>query len=255
MLDQLKRYLDMGLISHFHRAYNLFRRPTAYILMALAIAGQFLNVGILPSAALLALGIIVLELLFDLHKTLQSQTPTTTLFNDFYDASRAMTIEINRVLDLKNKITICALGMSMGHGWSFLRGTLEPLLHNGRNVEVELNIAMLDPSWHEIDKLNPSWKDRAGANLAEINRFITDSRELMDRYSWSINIHTYRHMPNWHGVCINNDKLFLSHCYWKRGYLTGAENIYERINRDDGAHESSRVSHFMSWFERAFNET
>jgi hypothetical protein len=149
----------------------------------------------------------------------------------------------------KREIHIRALGMSMGHAWQFLVGTLLPILLDNNKQRVILEIAMLDSNWSELPKINPDWISRSAANLKEINRFIEDNKEKLTKKGWSIKVYTYDYVPNWHGILLDEDILFLSSCFWTGKKLSGGENQYELITPTEGASEQFKIRQFKSWFD------
>lgn len=230
--------------------YRAIRRPMAWVLVVVAAASPLAPIPEIQIAALGALGLIILELLFELHKQV-TQEKDVVVFSEFYEVSLALRGAIADRLHGNQRVCIRALGMSMGHAWPFLANTLVPILERDGRQVVDLQIAMLDAQWDRLEDLNPAWADRVGGNYRQILRFANEHRTLLERKGWRVSVHRYSHMPNWHGILIDQDLLFLGTCYWKSGLLTGGENQYELFRASESELATHRIEQFLSWFEFA----
>ena len=137
----------------------------------------------------------------------------------------------------------------MGHAWQFLVSTLLPILLDNNKQKVVLEIAMLDSDWSELPKINPDWVSRSATHFKEITRFIEDNEEILTKKGWEIKIYTYRYVPNWHGILVDKDMLFLGSCFWTGKKISGGENQYELITPTEGVSEQFKIKQFKSWFE------
>lgn len=237
-----------SLADIFRAAYAGAKKPTAFLLVVLAGVGSVLPMIELQVAALVACGAIALEVLFDLRKSV-SRLFVPHVFADFFETTAAMRDEILSRLDHDRRVTIKAMGLSMGHAWPFLINSLTNRFRAG-SEKIDLQIAMLDPSWPELTWVNPDWAARARTNIDEIERYAELLRPVLTSSGSTISLSVYAYMPNWHGVLINDEVLFLSTCFWRNGCLTGAENRYELLFASDPHLGAPRTSQFRSWFDR-----
>lgn len=234
--------------------YRKLRRPIAFALVIIAVFPRIVPIPNVQLAALVALGLIIFETLLEIQKQLTSDKPAR-VFPNFYSVCQEINQAIVKRLERRSEIHIRALGMSMGHAWPFFANTLQPLLSENRKQKVTLEIAMLDSRWAELDSVNPDWLARSKTNCDEIQRFVEERRAQLEKKRWSVTVHLYRHMPNWHGVMIDEDILFLSTCYWDQDKLVGADNLYERFDKNADEVSSRRISEFTSWFGRIRNNS
>jgi hypothetical protein len=230
-----------------HRAYERLKKPAAYAFVGLALLGAVVQSMPLQVAALGALGVLILETLFAIRKHIE-ELETPRVFADFFETTAAMRSEMLRRLERNGSLRVRAMGMSMGHAWPFFMNTLAPLLRDGKHA-ISLDIAMLDADWPDLVALNPGWVSRAKANADDIARLGASVSVAMQGSGSSLGLSLYRHMPNWHGVLIDDDLLFLSTCFWQGGTLTGAENRYELLSNGDPLLGAPRITQFRSWFD------
>jgi hypothetical protein len=237
-----------SLVTYLRRGYTSIKRPLAFLLILTVIIGSIVPIPAIQIAAIGLLGIIILETLFDIQSKFISKD-RRVVFAEFFEASNFMKQVILSRVERNQCVQIRALGMSMGHAWPFLTNTLTPLLDREMRQTVELHIAMLDGNWEELSRINPDWSSRAKTNLSEILRFINSHEKRLAAKEWTVTVHQYRHMPNWHGILIDDDLLFLSVCFWRNNRLTGAENGYELLSASDESLGRHRIAQFKTWFE------
>lgn len=238
-----------GFSDTLRKIYGAIKRPLAIAMVVIVVLADLVPVPVAQTTALGVLAIIMVEILFDIHKQL-TEANIPRIFPDFISAAVAMRDAILEALSRKQSVRIRALGMSMGHAWPFLSSVLLPVLQSQEQKVVHLEVAMLDGHWDELARLNPYWAVRANAHHDEIVRFVESNREKLLNKGWRVDIYRYRHVPNWHGILLDDDKLFLSTCSWKDDILMGAENQYEFLLSSDRELGLYRIGQFISWFER-----
>ncbi len=233
-------------------AYYRMRQPMAYLLVVVAVGLNWLPVPGLQVAALTALALILMQLLFEVHDA-ASAIPSPRSFLDFFAAQPLMREYIQRSLDRNAQVSIKGLGVTMQHAWPLLETMLLPVLDNGRVRNVHVELAVLDPEWPDLNRLNASWKTRIQGNVDSISlaQSILSTR-LKDK-SWRLELYKYRHMPNWHGFMIDEQYLFMGTCVWRDGVLTGGENRYELFEVSDQFGGTERIRQFNIWFEYCKN--
>ena len=237
----------------FKKAYARIRLPFAYVLLALAIVPQFTpvptSVGI---AAISTLGFILLASIFSIEDRLTS-SETVDRFREFYDVATEMRESVLRRA-LRHGVDIRALGMSMGHAWTFTSGLMDSLASDTNVKHVRVTIAMLDPDWPSLIELNPAWPERTRMHRLSILQYFADHADLVNRRDWQFELRLYRHTPNWHGISLDGEVLFLSTCSWRNGHLVGGENEYERFQRGVGGARTDRAFElFDTWFAHTSN--
>ena len=229
--------------------YERSRKPLAIILVILAVLLRVIPGLGTPAmlGALAASAVIIISMLFEIHKEVTERS-INTVYPDFYEASMDMRAAISKAADRDNRLTLRWLGMSMGHAWPFLLNTLNPLMNGRRPIQTRVELAFLDFEWPELETINPQRIETAKANFESVNRFRQDHQPVLAEKGWSIDAWLYRHMPNYHGLLINERELFLSTCGWQEMKLSGAGNPYERFSTNDGFGKK-KVELFQQWFE------
>ena len=229
-------------------AYLKVRKPLAFVLVIVAFAMRFVSIPVVQDAVLVALGIMVIQMLFELHDRITA-TERPRIYKEFFDATLQMRSCVEKTIEKKGDISIQWIGMTMHHAWTFLKNILPGIVADKRRVSIKIELCMLDSGWDKLEGLNASWKGRTVTNYEAICLFKKQVENKQTDNKWSIDVYLYRHMPHWHGLLIDNKYLFLSTCSWKDGVLLGGENPYELYERDDKLGGSKKISQFNSWFK------
>jgi hypothetical protein len=235
-------------VSVLRKVYGRSKHAVAWVLIVIAAVGNIFSLPSLEIPAVIALATIAIELLFSLDRRLL-RMQSTAMHENFYAVSLALRSEIIERSHRNKKITIRAIGMSMAHAWPFFTDVTSPIIGD-RSIRLNLLVALLDPAWVDIQKVNRTWAEQAKTSYASMVRFSETHRQSLITSGSRISISLYAHMPNWHGVLIDDDTLFLSTCVWKNGSLNGAENSYEIIRSGERNEAVRRIEHFRSWFDK-----
>lgn len=241
------QHFDRSASGRIRKAYQLAKKPTAYILLVLTLVSTVYPQSEIQIAALIALAALVLEVIFDIQKHIAS-VPTGRVYSDFYQTTESMRNEISRRIEEGRPVSIRALGISMGHAWTFLTSSVTSRIQKD-GKQIDLQIAMINPAWEELSKINADWVARARTNYEEIERHASLMLPHLKSSGSSISLSVYSHMPNWHGVLIDDDILFLSACKWSNDTLFGGENRYEIVLASDTIGGYAKIDHFRSWFD------
>jgi len=230
------------------RAYRASEIPLAFLLILVALAPQLLPVGReVTAAALSALGFILLGALFRIERSINRLEYSPRTYNEFYEvASEMRNVALSEVGD-RGVIEVQALGISMDHAWPFFAGLIDTILSTHSSQRIALELAMLDPTWPELPNL-PSSRRRLSANLQDIHLFYSRHQDVLKSGRLVMTLRLYRHMPNWHGVCVSGHTLFLSISTWANGNLLASGNPYQRFRRKDELGATQAFSTFESWF-------
>jgi hypothetical protein len=235
-------------VSSVATAYRQSKRPIGVILVFIAALGSVLPSAGIQIAALTALGGIILEVLFEIQShTIDHARPRS--FGNFYDVSLHIQEQIWQRIKRNRRIKIQAIGMSMGHAWPFLSDVLRKILDESAGA-IDLHLAIIDSSWDQLAQINPHWGHTADGNVARISSFADINQARLVASGSHITVSRYAHMPNWHGVLLDEEVLFESTCIWQGEVLAGAENEYELHVMSDTS-GAARITRFKSWFNYA----
>lgn len=242
------------MIGIFKNYYDELKKYIIFLVVCIVVLSEYIELPkYIQTVSMLSLCLMILEILFEIRNIVCNKATNVT-YGDFYDVSLELKKAILNELELKRKVKIRALGMSMGHAWQFLYNTLNPILADNNNTSVvNLEIIMLDINWTDLKNINPYWCEKLATNNKLIKQFLEINKEKIIRKRWIINLYYYSYVPNLHGVMINDNLLYLSRCSWKDGILQGGENSYERVNSDENVEENFKINHFTNWFEHVKN--
>lgn len=119
-------------------------------------------------------------------------------------------------------------------------------------VRIELRFSILDRncgSWKKLEKLDSQWSDLMNAFDKQMEKFINKIQERPE-LNISIKLTQYRHMPNYHGLMLNKQDLFVSDCMWFRdGNLTVGRNPYKYFAGDVSEHHNYMLRLYTRWFD------
>ena len=229
-------------------SYREFRKPAVYLLVASALIGRYCKIPLAIEGSLLAMGVILLQLLFEIHQEMDRQR-TFTRFPEFHSAAVHFSDVVRDCSKSNTTLTIRWLGLTMEYGAPYIDNLLRRLKESGDLKSLKLEIVMLDPKWSGMVHINRTWPDKASTGLSTLEdvyrRYCIDSNTA----NVSLRLFKYEHMPNWHGFMINDRHLYLSVCGWMDGMLLGGENEYELVEGRVSRTDIAKIQLFLGWFK------
>ena len=230
--------------------YARLRKPAAYFLLFITITLGTLFGWRFAVASLLALGVIVLEVLFAVLKELTPKRETS--FPNHDAALPAMRRSLQESMEKRRHASspcvvryICTSGRKV---WPFFKDFLLDRMYEPGPINLKIEIAMMDPEWGGIPDRNRS--DRARATESEIADFKQKHSEALTEKKCSIAVYKYSHMPNWHGLLLDGRGLFLSTYLWTRdGDLRSSAQPFELYEASEGPKARERIRLFGGWFD------
>lgn len=237
--------------SDYLRFYwGKIRAPLAFIFLALCFVGSVLDIEHLRWPTLIAFLVIIAEALFDLHKLVATDTEIRT-FRNISAASDDLRKKLEEAAGAKGNAEIKWLGMGMDYGAPFLDDIIEKNLERSNPYKLAIKICMLDPDWDALENINDSWTTHTYERRIQKAYSRIVRQGMGDRIQLELNL--YRHMPNWHGVLLNERFLYLSECTWSGGKrnrkLVGGENEYEIFDIYGSERDRKMIAKFSGWFE------
>lgn len=154
------------------------------------------------------------------------------------------------------KIKIRAMGLCLHKSFPKLSQFL--MTQNIENVRIEIRLMTLDPTCNAWKSLNRRWPTLLETFRSDLDDFIDT---LTDRYKKNLNSEdgnldisikhcTYTHMPNFHGVMINGEDLFLSSCMWdSKEKLSAGQNVYEHFQKGYSDFHDHKLRLYRRWFD------
>lgn len=245
-------------IDRLLEAYDLAKKPIAYIVVICALLLQTLPDDLLPhyardvtyTAVLLALALIVLQVLFEIYDNVKEPKELNVITsNDLLES-------ILDIVSKERKVSIKYIGIAGRHGWT---SVLEKLLHEsdpdsliGNRTRFEIDVALLNPA---VQSTNTSmyWRFETVASIANTVRAMGENLPDGAVSGSRVHLHLYDHMPNVLGFLINENYLFLTHAYWEQlqGRLTlrGGGTDYFVYDKNDDFGGQEMIRRFMGWYD------
>jgi hypothetical protein len=240
---------------NFFRNYSDFRRILVYILFFLSVVLVVipgLIAQLIQIAAIILLGWFILQILFEIFNRL-TVLERPQQYDNFYSAWPDIKDCIMNAFKKGSPCTIWWLESSLEHASVMVDDVLKPILQNSPKNPLKIELVMLDPSWSEIEKINPSWISLAKSNYESLHVYLDVYNEEIRNHEWSIALSLYRFLPNFQGILVNSEHLFVSSCTWKNGKLTD-DNFYELYHFNDNFGGKEKIDQFKSWFEHCRKE-
>jgi hypothetical protein len=232
-----------------NRTYRNIRVPSAYILFLATFVLRFFPNEKVRLAIFYFLGWFILSILFEIHALIKGKEEIR-VYENFTEASTIVRDHITRILAQKKSIKIDWIGVALDYDWPFLRGILQNyLIDDNFSGVVKLQLTLIDSSTQSLDHLSPNILRVAESQYQSIANFLEQFSQEMKAKQWEIQVYRYHHIPNLHGVLINDQDLFVGLCYWRKGLLRSGESSYEHFVRGDRFRGTEKIEQFVSWLE------
>jgi hypothetical protein len=193
----------------------------------------------------------LLKSLFEIEGRLGETEPKP--IEDFNDALPRMKAEVIRRLRSGQSVRIRILGISAQFSWRNLIDDAMDEYLRARAPGEMLDIRVLVVSVDVLDR----WRQDRLKNYRqtfdkELARFRSDRRTREDSGQFTVSVREFDNLPQWHGIMIDADVLFLGTTRWQfdRGIpeLTVGQNKYWRFTLGDRFRGSDRIEQFNDWF-------
>lgn len=233
---------------------NKSKQPLAYVIVIFAPAIRMVsdpNNQYVTTASVIALGLLLLPLFFEIHKKITDQH-TSRFFNTFDSAMHCIKDEIDRAA-AKGHLDIKYLALA-GYHWPIIESCLSNITKQPRSPKCTLRIAILDPDWEGVEHCNNLWKEMISGTINAFTIFKTVNENKASK-KWTMDIRHYRTTPQFFGILINNSVLFFCCAYWEKNLLRGGNNPTEIIRTNQGECEKIRIHEFAGWFEYFWNQS
>lgn len=160
--------------------------------------------------------------------------------------------EPGKPLDIK----ITAVGMA--YSWNDFVDKIPGWLQENPNCKINLSILLVNPEYLDrlpIGKTPRDWAQESRNRILDMEKLVNCLTEEQ-KNNLSCVIKNYEEIPQYHGILINNDQLFLGRTDWKLDRpgrspeLTVGQNRYRYFNRNTTQEEdrgSERVGLFLNW--------
>jgi hypothetical protein len=232
-------------------AYLRVRQPLGFVLIILVTLGGLWNskLQIGASAILLAM---ILRLMFEIHARSES-APSIQRVRSVADARTEIEKYLRDALRQDGFIRVQWIGMTMFNVWNTMEAVFDKLADEVRAKQVRFEVAMLDGTWLDQNRINSSWTGASADINAEKIRLYTQGDPLkLQGLDWVFEVHRYAHMPALHGGLINGKYLLMGLCRWEGRMLKAGDRPYDIFTFKDGDDSLDKIKVFENWFNLCF---
>lgn len=143
----------------------------------------------------------------------------------------------------------------MHYSWPFIKIITDKLVENGQfKNKLEIELALLDKAWSKEWKLKLWHNSQAKTLEKEIKSYTV---KYKNNEKIKLTAYYYSHLPHTHGMCINDEILFVSDSYWKKTKekddrmpaLVLGESEYIRYDVPDKTTGKARITQFNHLFD------
>jgi hypothetical protein len=241
-LVQLVEWLDKS-----KRIAAIF--STGLVIVALALNDIFPQ--LLPIASLVYLSAIT-AILLEIHGR---TVPPQTIFASHQVVAALLYEEIQAAVAQHGKCEISWIGVTMQSAWLTLENALGRKMADGTVRNVHIRLLQSDPQYIGSvlgdDDSNPQLTREQWEHIV---RFARRNQAALEEATSSIEIAQYAYMPNYHGLLINDDVLFLATVRWTGedfSELSVPHEPFERFDRSS-ARGIYMIDLYKAWLERGF---
>ena len=116
----------------------------------------------------------------------------------------------------------------------------------------KFNLLLVQSSPEALRSMMPlgdTTADMTEAQRREILSFVDEHKDQLTSVGSSINLINYNHMPNYHGILIDDKILFLSNCRWQKNSLIVPHEPFTRydMTTDQGRY---MIKLYKSWVSK-----
>jgi transcriptional regulator with XRE-family HTH domain len=163
-------------------------------------------------------------------------------FDRFDAAASDMRSKVSELVETGAPIDIKWIGLTMEYGAPVLIDLVSELERHNLLGQWSVEIAMIDPDWRRVDRINPTWKTQLSANVERLIDSLPKDKSK---------VYFYDEAPSVHGFLINDRYLYESYCSWRKLgsklRLFGGENPYEYFDIQEQGDPQWRGANFLGW--------
>jgi len=166
-------------------AYLRTREPIGYLLVVIAVVGSLSSNPKLQTSALAMLLGIILRLLFEVYSRTDSSSLPLRRVKSVADARAEMEKSLKTALKEDGFIRVQWIGMTMFNVWNTMEAVFDSLAEEARAPRVRFEVAMLDSSWLNQNRINPAWTGvSADINAEKIRLYTQGNPDKLRGLDW-----------------------------------------------------------------------
>jgi hypothetical protein len=248
-------------------AYPTLRKFWIYAVISGLALSPLIPVPLYKVGLLIALGNLLLYLLFDIYNQLHARlttiescvlVPRPPRFSDYREAEDKIYQAIETALVEAPGVELHFLTVSGSYSWPFFEDAIRRLdTKFGTSKKIIVTFCMVAPShFDQWSLLN--WKRKAEVTIGSIEAFKRRYASRIEQRNIIIETYLFDNLPHWHGVLVDNNTLFMGRTEWElppEGADTPPELLigqieYRKFTRADRFGGAERIARFKNWIER-----
>jgi len=205
----------------------------------------------LPYAVVLYL-ISITSLLLEIHG---HTTQEETIYGSHQEAGPAFFDEIRAAVERQGRCDIAWIGVTMQSAWLTIENALGRVIADGTRSDLHIRLLQADPEYMAmILEADDSCPQLTREQWEHICRFGRRNKDSLRASHSSVEIAQYAYMPNYHGLLINGELLFLSTVRWTGRGFTELSVPHEPFQRFDHSTERGRymIQLYQAWLQKGY---
>jgi hypothetical protein len=155
-------------------------------------------------------------------------------------------------------VNIKIIAVAMTFSWPFIIDTVPRALKKYPKTRVHIEAMFVDHKFLEdlpLANYDVVWADVSQFRTNEVKKFaVAATKQFGDRLA--LDVRSYKNLPHWHGLLINEEHLFLGRTNWSfpdgKPELRVGQNKYRYFNKSDPT-GGERVDLFANWHKYYFD--
>jgi hypothetical protein len=223
----------------------------AFVLIAVSTALKGVVPALLPVAGLLYVSVLT-SLVVDIHRR---TTVARTIYPSHQEAAGVFFEEITKALRSRGKCELSWIGVTMQSAWLTLENALGRAIADGQIADLHIRLLQSDGEFlGTILGQSDNQPQLAREQAEQIARFGARHEGVLGATGSTIALAQYAYMPNFHGLLVNDDVLYLSTVRWTG---SGSEELsvpHEPFERFDRTTSRGRymIELYTAWLDKGF---
>jgi hypothetical protein len=194
----------------------------------------------------------VTSILLEIHGR---TSPITTVYSSHQDAAGVFLSEIRTASERQGRCELAWIGVTMQSAWLTLENALGRAIEDTHCSDLHIRLLQSDPDYLATilggDSNTPQLTREQWQHIA---RFSQRNADALRASRSTIEIAQYGYMPNYHGLLINDEILYLATVRWNGRDSSELSVPHEPFERFDRSTERGRymISLYKSWFDKGY---
>ncbi len=185
------------------------------------------------------------------------------VFRNFMKAQNTILEHLEKSLKGSVETSVCIIGASLRFSWPVVQNVTQDYYKNTKLInKINIKLALVDEGWTKESGIELK-HTRSMDRDEEIREYKKNHQSLINDGMLNLSVYCYRLLPQIHGICIDNEVLFLSDSYWEKDstikdissppVLVVGENeyiLYLINDKSNGAGKIYQFNHYFDFIEK-----